>query len=526
MVDGIPTWLVLVAAVGIAIGGCAERHSAAVGGQLKADATAPIDAAVLSDSVDALNGPDASTETASSDAAVDATAADGAAVPDTADVFDPAAVPMDVTWVAAAGPSVCLPNAGTVITQGPVHSFFGTCTPQACAACGPADKCTCAGDGGTPCAWTPIAPLPFPLQSALSVWGDGKLYIWGGRVGGSYKPNLNPLTDFGIVQTVQVWDPIGNKWSVTPHAPVYNGDDRPGIAYGDGHLYVMGTNVPAIKGGTDAFVELPWGPDYADIAAYDPATKQWTALPKAGSPGACGGFGRMVFLNGRLIVPGCEFWYLISAYKTGPGATYDSSTKLWTPLPPQPGSSHTPWQPEAVSGTEVAGFTTANDMTGDLATFLILDTSTWTWVVHPIPAPCTIGPGSGAGTGVLAGFEDGFLYSVQLENSQKGSYVFVWWRASQSWESVPVPTWLQTFVQRPAVWDGSKFVMWKGDGATYDPYTRVWRQMARMDAPSFRADGIDTVRGNRYLTIGGFDVATQFAAADGAGLLVPDIVLK
>lgn len=435
----------------------------------------------------------------------------------------PVPIAADATWAAPAWSSVCVPAGTTAMTVGPVAPPPNQCLPHDCAECGPVDQCTCDGDGNTPCAWKPIAPLPFPVQDADHAWGDGKLYLFGGRLGtGVGYPTKDPFKYYGILQTAEIWDPVTDTWKVTPHAPVYVDDDLATAAFGGGKLYVGGANVPAAKQ-YNTYKSLPWGPDFADYAAYDPGTDSWTALPKQGSPGGCGGFAAMAFVGGKLIVAGCAgkfSWPPLTPaeFGVGPPAAFDPVTNAWEPLPAIPAGLLVIATSRALlSGadfgflnrTVVKGVTTSIDL-------VVFHGAAWSWSVHPGP-PCGDSEYPVMNQG---GFDGGFIFVSQ----DVAPYAHIWWKASETWELVPMPKWFTPVQHVSPVWNGSEFLLWTGlktwHSAAYNPNTRTWRQMAEYGQPVTEGGmEVATHLGARGLSIGG--EFGQSTVSYGAGILVP-----
>ncbi len=502
------TWLrnllVLVVGFGSGVSACSQRQGAGPGTQAIVDA-AVADSSAGGDVADSIEVADGGSDTAGADAGFDVPAQD------VGDVFDPATMPSDVTWTTAAWASVCVPEGATVTTLGPIGAPPSTCKSHDCALCGPKDQCTCEGDGNTGCAWRPIAPLPFPLQEASHVWGDGKLFIWGGSIGFTEYPSPDPFQYYGHVQTAEIWDPKTNGWTVTAHAPVYGLESYPGVAYGQGKLYVGGSNVAYWQQPGMGFVGLPWGPTYADLATYDVAAETWTALPTAGSPGACGEFGGMAFIGGTLIVPGCA-GYTAAKLGVGPPASFDPLTGKWTPLPQMPVVSYYPWQPDAVSGSDVGGL--VYDKKGHVTGLMIFHATSWTWSLHPFPSTCINSEPGGAR---ITAFADGFLVS----HFGLTSVLYIWWKEAEAWEPVPVPQWLTVQDELQTAFDGNDFLMWERGGAAYDPIRRRWRRLAEFGQPSYRGDAVLATSGQRAQVIGGFDVGWQASTSSAFSLLVP-----
>ena len=416
------------------------------------------------------------------------------------------AIAADATWAAPAWPSACVPEGTTATTVGPVGPPPNQCSAHDCTECGPVDQCTCQGDGNTPCAWKAIAQLPFPLQDARHVWGDGRLYLFGGSVGAVMYPTADPFKSYGFVQTAEIWDPKTDTWHVTPHAPTYILTTGGSLAYGNGRLYVGGGNV-AFEQTAGNFKQLPWGPSYAEYAVYDPGSDSWSALPAKGSPGACGGLSPMAFINGKLIVPGCAGFLSDPAWKTGPPAAYDPVSSSWEALPKIPGALIV----NAYFGAKLSGPDLVflnhkyegNDLVG--WNVVVFHGKSWSWTVHDGPPFCN---GALTVPDATIGFGDGLLFFV----GSPWPFAWIWWQASDKWELVPVPKWLAPGQHDVPVWNGNEFTIRAGTpespSAVFNPATKMWRQMASHGQPLSDGAEVATSVGARSLYIGG-----QYAGA-------------
>ena len=90
---------------------------------------------------------------------------------------------------------------------------------------------------------------------------DGKIYV----VGGFEKPGLGNILNFAITPSVEMYDPVTDRW--TPKAPMPVGLHHVGIGVADGRLYVIG--------GYSRSGLSVWNP-VATVYAYDPAMDTWT----------------------------------------------------------------------------------------------------------------------------------------------------------------------------------------------------------------------------------------------------------
>jgi N-acetylneuraminic acid mutarotase len=121
--------------------------------------------------------------------------------------------------------------------------------------------------------WSTKAPLPTKRFEVGSVTLGNKIYVIAGESNG--EPATKVITEY---------DPATNRWREL--APVPHVTSHPGVAAGNGKIYVLGgfTGVPH-TGAMDIAFE------------YDVATDRWRALPPLGSPRASVG---TAFVDGKL----------------------------------------------------------------------------------------------------------------------------------------------------------------------------------------------------------------------------------
>lgn len=160
-------------------------------------------------------------------------------------------------------------------------------------------------DQGT---WSTAAPMPTKRTEVAAAAVDGKIYV----VGGFEKPSFGNMMNFAITPSVEMYDPVTDRW--TSKAPVPVGLHHVGIGVVDRRLYVIG-------GYTKSGLSV-WNP-VATVYAYDPATDRWTE--RASMPTARGALS-VTEHEGKL--------YAIGGYdrKTNTSAVevYDPGRNVWT----------------------------------------------------------------------------------------------------------------------------------------------------------------------------------------------------
>ncbi|HUW31483.1 MAG TPA: hypothetical protein VM223_07700 [Planctomycetota bacterium] len=124
--------------------------------------------------------------------------------------------------------------------------------------------------------WTRAADLPFSaiLRSCV-VECNGKAYILGG-FGGSQNNAMDSV--------YATSDPVNGPWSLVDTMP-YKSSRHAVCAY-QGRIYMAGGQGPSLE-----------PPMRADVWAYDPATKTWTAMPPLNAPARNGD---LVEVSGKL----------------------------------------------------------------------------------------------------------------------------------------------------------------------------------------------------------------------------------
>ena len=160
-------------------------------------------------------------------------------------------------------------------------------------------------DRGT---WSTAAPMPTKRTEVASAAVDGKIYV----VGGFEKPSFGNMMNFAITPSVEMYDPVTDRW--TSKAPVPVGLHHVGIGVVDRRLYVIG-------GYTKSGLSV-WNP-VATVYAYDPATDRWTE--RASMPTARGALS-VTEHEGKL--------YAIGGYdrkaNTSAVEVYDPARNVWT----------------------------------------------------------------------------------------------------------------------------------------------------------------------------------------------------
>lgn len=163
-------------------------------------------------------------------------------------------------------------------------------------------------------AWTSLAPAPTKRTEVAAAALNRVIYV----VGGFSEPGLGNLTNLGVTDTVEVYDPSSDRWSTARPlpAPLHHA----GAAALDGHVYVIG-------GFTTGFLSL-WTP-VKTAYRFDPAVGGWTELPTM--PTARGALG-LAAIEGKLYAVGG----IGDDGNTGAVEVYDPKTNEWSRKAPLP----------------------------------------------------------------------------------------------------------------------------------------------------------------------------------------------
>jgi N-acetylneuraminic acid mutarotase len=154
--------------------------------------------------------------------------------------------------------------------------------------------------------WSTKAPLPTKRFEVGSVTLGNKIYVIAG------ESNGEPATKF-----ITEYDPATNRWREL--APIPHVTSHPGVAAGNGKIYVLGgfTGVPHL-GAMDIAFE------------YDVAADKWRALPPLSSTRASIG---TAFVGGKLHAIGGRGYDNITVNKH---EVYDPATGKWSTAAPLP----------------------------------------------------------------------------------------------------------------------------------------------------------------------------------------------
>ncbi len=154
-------------------------------------------------------------------------------------------------------------------------------------------------------AWNSIPDMPQTrTYFAATAGGDGRIYVLGG---------YSPVSPYGILSSVDAFDPVTQSWDASPVADMFVGRIQIAATTGaDGRIYVFG--------GSDDQSNLILQPE-----VYDPSNNTWTTL--ANMPRGRIDFSAVTGSDGRI--------YLLGGTDSGSNAiraidVYDPSSDTWT----------------------------------------------------------------------------------------------------------------------------------------------------------------------------------------------------
>lgn len=168
--------------------------------------------------------------------------------------------------------------------------------------------------------WRSHADLPVARGEHISAVVDGRVYVIGGRVGGSALAAT--YGEHRDTSRVDIFDPELQSWSRGIDAPTARNSAASVVI--EGRIYVVGGR---------QYLEQPDGSavnvNVASLEVFDPATGLWSV--KSPMPQAAGALAA-VAINGKLYVFGGEQW-VPTQEVFGEGWVYDPATDEWKTIP-------------------------------------------------------------------------------------------------------------------------------------------------------------------------------------------------
>lgn len=168
--------------------------------------------------------------------------------------------------------------------------------------------------------WRALPDLPVARGEHVSAAVDGRIYVIGGRVGGT--PSAASYGEHRDTSRVDVFDPESQTWSRGIDAPSARNSAASAVI--DGRIYVVGGR---------QYLQQPDGSavnvNSAALEVFDPASGLWSV--RAPMPQAAGGLAAAA-VDGKLYVFGGEQWTPTKEV-FAEGWVYDPATDEWAALP-------------------------------------------------------------------------------------------------------------------------------------------------------------------------------------------------
>jgi hypothetical protein len=289
-----------------------------------------------------------------------------------------------------------------------------------------------------PQGWTQLAWPPVNRASSAAVWAGTGLFVWGGDT----QSDTTHHADGAF------WDPVANRWSVVPDAPIPGRSQAAAVWTGREVLVWGGTSSQA----------------HGDGAAFDPRARAWRELPYAPLSARVPLAG--VWTGAEFIVWGDQD----RREKVRDGAAYDPATDTWREIAPAPEALN---QGAAVwTGSELiivgAWLDGNNRGSTPTARALTYDPVADTWQTLP-PPPLS----PQASTVARVGNGDALAWDYELAAA-------TWRSDAPDWHEEPgLPLdFSECYPSSARV--GRVVVGWYcGLGATFDPQRRTWTRIPR-----------------------------------------------
>lgn len=319
----------------------------------------------------------------------------------------------------------------------------------------------------------PLAASPLAGRSTMAaVWTGSEMLIWGGD-----SPN-GPLDDGAA------YDPRRDEWQMLPQAPLSPRNAPAAVWTGDEML---------LWGGA------PSGGEPSDGAAYDPSTDRWRPIPDAPFPSAGRPVG--VWTGSEMIV--------LAGFNSPEAGTYDPKTNQWRKLPELPSRPQAPYPVAVWAGDRiVAVVQPAGQRLDDAPPIVSLALGEDAWVdAPPVSQGQVVLAWTGKGLVAAAGRD-----ALTLTDD------------GQRWDKIATAPRSVRAGDTPAVWTGSRLLLWAGDAASaIDPGRRTWETMPSGDTTRRTQPAVVWADGV-LLTWGGFpDRATGVMVRPTTGTRLPNL---
>ena len=307
----------------------------------------------------------------------------------------------------------------------------------------------------------------------------------------------------------------------------------PMVVWSGSRMIVWGGSAPKPTGG-----EIP----FDDGAAYDPVTREWTALPAA--PISARSNAASVWTGTEMIIWGGSD----NGTSLFDGAAYNPATNSWRLLPPFDELTATVRPTTIWTGTEMIVLEGINGSRRGGA--FNPETNTWRMIAPPPgrgvgPHPQAVWTGTEVVVTLGSGIDDAPVIAAyspttdgwdelagDMDSGQRprllwtGSEVLAfamtdtsggaWNSVTRTWRDITIPP-AGSAINAEPVWTGELAVFWNGGPVitTYDPDTDTWADSSGGELVRQRLDGVRVWAGGILIAWGGF-LSNPDGTASGA----------
>ncbi|MEE8412576.1 MAG: MopE-related protein [Acidobacteriota bacterium] len=370
-------------------------------------------------------------------------------------------------------------------------------------------------------AWVDIPSLNAPpsARGHSAVWTGSYMVIWGGYDGASY------------VDSGALYNPVNRQWAPTSQINTPEGRSGHTTVWTGSRMIVWGAygNTggrfnPATNSWTPTAASTYNGPPghYDDAAVwtgnlmivwgagqlgevYDPVLDVWTPTSLTNAPSNRIGH-RAVWTGDEMLVWGGAY-----ALPDDPGGRYDPVTDSWTAMSNVGAPPLALWPAAVWTGSEMIVWG-GNDDFGDTNVGGRYDPATDSWsTISLVDVPVPRAQPAFVWTGSEMIVWGGFAFDIG-----GGGWIDTGGRydpMTDTWQPTSLVGAPSSRVRHPAVWTGSRMIVWGGDGegsttldtgGVYDPVTDSWTATSLVNAPSARELHTAVWTGRRMVVWGGF----------------------
>ncbi len=386
-----------------------------------------------------------------------------------------------------------------------------------------ASKNTGASYDPTTDSWTTLATVNYPLAyDHVGLWTGSKMLVWGGASGAT------------LFNTGLKFDPVSNTWATITTVGAPTPRTRVVSVWTGSNMLVWG----GVNGGY-----------YNDGGSYNEESDTWTTITTTGAPSGrnpaawtwtgsklilWSGYDGVYVSSGGVYDPSNDSWHATSTTNApvqrwyhpvtcwtgskmlvwggyGPasyintGGAYDPETNSWTIMSTTGAPSPRYYVPGTCQGTKLFVWGGGNGVYLNDGGIYDYDTNSWS-AITTTGAPSARLSAFAVSTGNKMLVWGGG--NATLTNTG-GVYTPPSNAAANSWTTMTTTGAPLRRMQQPAIWTGSKMVIWGGawspfynDGGSYDPVTNSWTSLSAVSlVPRYRVSAVWT--GSKMIVWGG-----------------------